>query len=79
MSQLNPKEKVSYNFVMTTEWMYICPRSNDDYHGEGYIISVNSTGMVGLFLTKSEEESAFLERIGALTVLTQVGKPWPAR
>jgi len=61
---------------MTTQWMFIAPRTKDDYIGEGYKIAVNSTGMVGLLLTKSEEETAFLERISPSTVLAHVGKPW---
>ena len=68
---------LSYNFVMTTEWMFISPRSKDDYQGEGYKIGVNSTGMIGLLLTKSREESQFVERIGPLTILSYVGKEWP--
>lgn len=76
MERLNP-EKVSYNFAMTTEWMFLSPRLQGDYVGEGYKIGVNSTGMIGLLLTKSEEESKFLERIGLLTILSSVGKPWP--
>lgn len=76
MRQLNPG-KVSYNFAMTTEWMFLSPRSKGGYVGDGYRIGVNSTGMVGLLLTKSEEESKFLEQIGPLTILSYVGKPWP--
>lgn len=67
---------VSYNFVMTTQWMFISPREKDDYRGEQYKIAVNSTGMVGLLLTKSPEESEFLERVGPATILGQVGKSW---
>ena len=69
-------EKLSYNFVMTTEWMFISPRSKDDYIDNGHKIAVNSTGMVGLLLTKSEEQSQFVEEIGPLTILAFVGKPW---
>jgi ATP adenylyltransferase/5',5'''-P-1,P-4-tetraphosphate phosphorylase II len=69
-------DNVSYNFVMTTQWMFISPRERDDYRGEQYKIAVNSTGMVGLLLTKSPEESDFLERVGPATILGQVGKPW---
>ena len=78
LQQANPETRpnFSYNFVMTTQWMFIAPRTKDDYIGEGYKIAVNSTGMVGLLLTKSEEETAFLERISPSTVLAHVGKPW---
>lgn len=78
MKQLNPSENLSYNFVMTTEWMFLSPRSKDDYIGEEYEIGVNSTGMIGLLLTKSEKESEFLEKTGPLTILSCVGKPWPS-
>lgn len=67
---------ISYNFVMTTDWMFVSPRDKDDYRGEQYKIAVNSTGMVGLLLTKSPEESDFLERVGPATILGQVGIPW---
>ena len=76
MERVNP-EKQSYNFTMTTEWMFISPRLKDNYIGEGYKIGVNSTGMIGLLLTKSEEESKFIETIGPLKILSYVGKPWP--
>jgi ATP adenylyltransferase C-terminal domain len=79
MQQLEANDTISYNFVMTTEWMYVCPRSKDAYHGSGHTIDVNSTGMVGLLLTKSEEESTFLEKMGPLSVLAEVGKPWPSK
>jgi len=62
---------------MTTEWMFISPRIKEDYVDQGYTINVNSTGMVGLLLTKSEQESAFVENIGPITILAQVSKPWP--
>lgn len=71
------QEKLSYNFVMTTDWMFVSPRSKDDFIEDGYKIAVNSTGMVGLLLTKSQEESDFIERVGPLTILSNVGVLWP--
>jgi ATP adenylyltransferase/5',5'''-P-1,P-4-tetraphosphate phosphorylase II len=68
---------LSYNFVMTTDWMFVSPRDKDDYRGQDHKIAVNSTGMVGLLLTKSTEESEFLERVGPSSILATVGKPWP--
>jgi ATP adenylyltransferase/5',5'''-P-1,P-4-tetraphosphate phosphorylase II len=78
LSQANPEKvsHVSYNFVMTTDWIFISPRTKDDFISEGYKIAVNSTGMVGLLLTKSEDETAFLEKIGPIKVLASVGKAW---
>jgi ATP adenylyltransferase/5',5'''-P-1,P-4-tetraphosphate phosphorylase II len=69
----------SYNFVMTTDWMFVSPRDKGDYFGDDHKIAVNSTGMVGLLLTKSPEESEFLERVGPSTILAAVGKPWASK
>lgn len=71
-------KRSSYNFVMTTDWVFVSPRSKGDYIDGDHKIGVNSTGMVGLLLTKSEEESEFLERVGPLSILTELGKPWPS-
>jgi len=79
LSQANPENvsDFSYNFVMTTDWIFVCPRTKDDFMSEeGHKIAVNSTGMVGLLLTKSPEETTFLEKIGPMTVLQSVGKAW---
>ena len=74
----NPHSKLSYNFVMTPDWIFVSPREKDDYQREGHKIGVNSTGMVGLLLTKSDQETAFVEKIGPLAILADVGSPWPA-
>jgi len=74
----NPHPNLSYNFAMTTDWIFVAPRRKDDYQHEGYKIGVNSTGMVGLLLTKSDEETAFIEKVGPLAVLEDVGCPWPS-
>jgi sulfate adenylyltransferase (ADP) / ATP adenylyltransferase len=76
VKKANPEKNLSYNFVMTTDWMFISPRSKDDYIGNGQKVAVNSTGMVGLLLAKSQEQSDFIENIGPMTVLADVGKPW---
>ena len=72
----NQEDDLSYNFVMTTEWIFISPRSKDDFIDQGQRIAVNSTGMVGLLLTKSEEQTEFVERVGPINILAHVGKPW---
>jgi len=77
MKRDNQEEKLSYNFVMTTEWIFISPRTKDDYTEQDQRIAVNSTGMVGLLLTKSEDQTNFVERVGPLNILAYVGKPWP--
>ena len=73
----NTQRKLSYNFAMTTDWIFVAPRKKDDYQHEGYKIGVNSTGMIGLLLTKSDEETAFIEKVGPLAVLEDVGCLWP--
>jgi ATP adenylyltransferase/5',5'''-P-1,P-4-tetraphosphate phosphorylase II len=70
-------ERSSYNFVMTTHWFFVSPRSKGDYIDGEHKIGVNSTGMVGLLLTRSEDESDFLEGVGPLSILAALGKPWP--
>jgi len=79
VKKVNSEENLSYNFVMTTEWIFLSPRTKDDYVGQQYDIGVNSTGMVGLLLTKSEAETQFIEEIGPLSILSDVGKPWPQK
>ena len=61
---------------MTVDWLFVAPRTKDEYIHEGHKIGVNSTGMVGLLLTKSDEETAFIEKVGPLAVLADVGSPW---
>jgi ATP adenylyltransferase/5',5'''-P-1,P-4-tetraphosphate phosphorylase II len=79
MRKVNSADKLSYNFVMTNEWIFLSPRKKDDYIEQGFKIDVNSTGMVGLLLTKSEEESRFLEQISPARVLENVGIAWPSQ
>lgn len=54
---------------MTKEWMMMTPRRKDSF-GE---IGVNSTGMVGLLLAKSQDEFEALKDLSPLKVLTEVG------
>jgi ATP adenylyltransferase/5',5'''-P-1,P-4-tetraphosphate phosphorylase II len=74
-----PTDSLSYNYVMTTQWMFICPRSTGDFRDQGREIGVNSTGMVGLLLTKSQDESDFVEQYGPGRILSFVGEPWPSQ
>jgi ATP adenylyltransferase/5',5'''-P-1,P-4-tetraphosphate phosphorylase II len=62
---------------MTTQWMFISPRSKADYEGQGHKIGINSTGMIGLLLTKSQEELEFVGKKGPIIILSEVGIPWP--
>lgn len=47
---------MSYNLVLTREWMLLVPRSTDSYGP----VSVNALGFVGLFLTKTQQDTEWL-------------------
>jgi len=80
MQRHNGGNKVeSYNWVLTTDWMYVSPRTQEDYENEGQRVAVNSTGMVGLLLAKSHEQAEFIEQVGPSNILAYVGSPWPSR
>ncbi|KAG5518787.1 hypothetical protein PMAC_002758 [Pneumocystis sp. 'macacae'] len=61
--------EISYSFVMTKQWMFMAPRTMESWN----YISVNSTGMVGMFLVKSEEELNLVKDTGILKILKQLG------
>lgn len=56
----NEVPHISYNVIMTLEYMMIVPRSNGTFNGLG----VNSCGMVGLFLFKSREILDMIKNAG---------------
>ncbi|KAG5439562.1 hypothetical protein PCANB_002138 [Pneumocystis canis] len=61
--------EVSYNFAMTKRWMFITPRVMESWN----YISVNTVGMLGMFLVKSEEELNLVKNTGILKILEQLG------
>ncbi|KAK9453918.1 ATP adenylyltransferase-domain-containing protein [Dipodascopsis uninucleata] len=69
--RLNEQKEKSFNFVMTKEWMFIAPRSKETYED----ISINSTGMAGLLLAKSEDQFNLIKQIGPLELTGMVGLP----
>ncbi|GJQ15562.1 hypothetical protein GpartN1_g7353.t1 [Galdieria partita] len=62
-----------YNLIFTREWMYIVPRSLDEWQG----IAVNALGMVGTLLVKNQESWSHLKSVGPLELLKKVGFPRP--
>ncbi len=64
----------SYNLVFTLEWMLIVPRSKECIQ-EPVKVSVNSVGMVGFILVKSQLELEALMHVQPLNVLKQLGYP----
>jgi len=63
--------QMSHNFVMTSEWMLVAPRSAESWRS----VSVNSTGMVGMILVKQEEDMELVQSEGILNVLRRLGVP----
>ncbi|ORX55967.1 ATP adenylyltransferase [Piromyces finnis] len=60
----------SYNFICTTKWMLIVPRSKETYNER---ISVNSLGFAGMVLVKSMEDSELIKKDGIETILNSLG------
>jgi len=54
-----------YNLIFTRQWMYIVPRSAEEWQG----IAVNALGMVGTLLVKNEESLHHLQSVGPLQLL----------
>lgn len=61
--------EISYNFAMTKQWMFMAPRIVESWNH----ISINTTGMVGMFLVKSEKELNLVMDTGILEILKQLG------
>ncbi|KAI9311791.1 HIT-like domain-containing protein [Dichotomocladium elegans] len=74
-----PSREISYNFIMTNDFMMMIPRSREIASlGSGAQISINSLGFAGMILAKTQEELAALtdEQVDLMEVLTQVAFPW---
>ncbi|KYR02176.1 hypothetical protein DLAC_00990 [Tieghemostelium lacteum] len=61
----------SYNFIMTSEWMFLVPRSV--YQSRG--ISINSVGFTGAILVRKEEDLDTIQKHGIMNILTEVSIP----
>jgi sulfate adenylyltransferase (ADP) / ATP adenylyltransferase len=61
----------AYNLLMTREWMCIVPRSQESF-GE---IQINALGFAGALLVRNPEQLSYLQAVGPLTVLQEVGCP----
>lgn len=61
----------AYNLLMTREWMCIVPRSQEGF-GD---IQINALGFAGALLVRNPEQLAYLQAVGPLTVLQNVGCP----
>src|SRR5205823_2474895 len=72
--------KLSYNFVMTHQFMLLVPRSKEcgvvQHNGTDVVISVNSLGFAGFLLAKTAEQRDALEGTDLFAFLRQVALPW---
>ncbi|KAI9272637.1 ATP adenylyltransferase-domain-containing protein [Phascolomyces articulosus] len=74
-----PDREISYNFIMTDQFMMIIPRSRElaTLSQENLQVSINSLGFAGMLLVKTPEELASLEKHSDLMqVLKNVGYAW---
>ncbi len=62
------EQPVPYNFLATTDWLWLVPRSRETYEG----IAVNALGFAGALLVRDAAMHRHLEEIGPLQVLAGV-------
>jgi ATP adenylyltransferase len=67
----NESSHISYNFIMTTKYMLMVPRSKAKYNDLG----INSCGVLGLVLCKNSELLAMVKETGFSAVMENVGFP----
>eukprot|EP01040_Poterioochromonas_malhamensis_P003970 gene3970-4247_t len=61
------EEKGAYNLVLSSNYLFIAPRSKLSYHD-----NVNGLGFLGIFLGSNDDSLKELRRIGPLNVLREV-------
>ncbi|CAI5760605.1 unnamed protein product [Candida verbasci] len=66
----NDADHISYNFIMTIDYVYMVPRSNGKFQDK---IGINSCGVQGLFLCKDEELFKLVKEYGPFNILKDVG------
>lgn len=59
----------TYNFLATREWMFIVPRSQEEFES----ISINSLGFAGALLVRNQRQMQMLKDCKPMTILKQVG------
>jgi len=60
----------SYNFLCTTRWMLVVPRSKETYDER---VSVNSLGFAGMVLVKAKEDIELIKQVGVETIINSLG------
>lgn len=66
-------DHISYNVLMTTEYMMVVPRSHSKYKGSKF--GVNSCGYAGLILCREKEYLTTCKEVGPITILKELGFP----
>ncbi|KAJ1974015.1 bifunctional AP-4-A phosphorylase/ADP sulfurylase, partial [Dimargaris xerosporica] len=64
-------DQVSYSFICTVDMMLIAPRRAEKWG----TLSINSLGLAGMILAKSESELEVIEEQGVVDVLAHIGFP----
>lgn len=68
----NDQHHISFNFIMTTKYMLMVPRSSAKFEDK---LGINACGVYGLILCKNQELFDMVKEIGALKVLENVCLP----
>lgn len=68
---LRPQD-LSYNVIFTEEWFLVVPRRKERFND----LSVNSVGMIGLLLAKSEEQLGLYKETGPIKLLENLAYPY---
>ena len=65
------KERDAYNLLLTREWMFLAPRSEESYEG----VEINSLGFAGSLLLRRPEQVELVRRVGLPKLLAAVTTP----
>ncbi|KAK6197971.1 5',5'''-P-1,P-4-tetraphosphate phosphorylase [Scheffersomyces amazonensis] len=68
----NESHDISYNFIMTTKFMLMVPRSHAKYKNQ---LGINSCGVIGLILCKDDQLLSLAKNDGPLSILEYIGFP----
>lgn len=67
--------QLSYNVVITQDYIHLVPRLRERFEREEKSISVNALGFAGMMLFKDPKALALVQRVGVWEVLKELGFP----
>lgn len=67
--------QLSYNVIITLDYIHLVPRLKERFEREEKSISINALGFAGMMLFKDPEALALVQRVGAWEVLKELGFP----